>query len=224
MSASTREGLRGLLSRLGLLILGGALLLFGLVLFADATLDAASVGLGVAGVMLLYALSRLYAVVAALAGPALPEQARSLGRTKAELRDEKKRLLRAIKELEFDYGMGKLSKADFESVSATYKARAIEVMRALDGASDLHPELAALLREREATRAGEGGENAHTPEGAAPASSGASSEAAGLASSAADGDASSESPATSTRTCAACSAANDDDARFCKRCGKELAA
>lgn len=261
MSGDRTSGVRGLLARMGLMILGGALLLFGIVLFADATLDSASVGLGVAGVALLYALSRLYAVVAALAGPALPVEARSLGRTKAELRDEKRRLLRAIKELEFDFGMGKLSKGDFESVSATYKARAIEVMRALDGAGDLHPELAALLRERAAKRegAGAGSETAHPSEGpqdapesastggtssggaasggASTGTSGRSATAAGTtASSAATSSSGSVDPSSATsaststprvnlspRTCAACAAPNDDDARFCKRCGKELA-
>jgi hypothetical protein len=63
--------------------------------------------------------------------------------TQAELRDEKRRLLRAIKELEFDFGMGKLSKGDFDNVIATYRLRAIEVMRALEGGATLHPELAS---------------------------------------------------------------------------------
>lgn len=204
-SKGAADGRRAALIRGGLMILGGAVVLLGLVLVAEANLDAATVGLGFAAVMLLYAISRLYAVVAVLAAPASADQARSLGRTRAELRDEKRRLLRAIKELEFDHGMGKLSRADFDAVSATYKARAIEVMRALDGASDLHPELEALLRRRAAG------------EGSAAASETLTSEAATTT------PAASAAKSTSRR-CSACAADNDDDARFCKRCGTELAA
>jgi hypothetical protein len=65
-----------------------------------------------------------------------------------ELRDEKRRLLRAIKELDFDHGIGKLSDQDHAAVLAAYKLRAIEVMRALDAEAEIHPELAAVLRRR----------------------------------------------------------------------------
>jgi ribosomal protein L40E len=165
-------------------------------------------------------------VVAVLLAPAAAERARVEILSKAELRDEKRRLLRALKELEFDHGMGKLSKADFESVSATYKARAIEVMRALDGTSELHPDLAALLRERNAKSAS--GASASAASSSAASSSAASSSDATRASdaSASDGTGASDANASaaSARTCSACGATNDDDARFCKRCGTGLAA
>src|SRR5690606_3475205 len=71
-----------------------------------------------------------------------------------ELEKEKKSLLRAIKEAEFDLGMGKLSKADADAMIQMYRARAIEVIKELermDGAADETPrakierELAARL-------------------------------------------------------------------------------
>ncbi len=59
----------------------------------------------------------MYAMVRALARPdSLAQVGRGGGHfSQSELREEKRRLLRAIKELEFDHGMGKLSSADFEA-------------------------------------------------------------------------------------------------------------
>ncbi len=49
-----------------------------------------------------------------------------------ELEREKKGLLRAIKEAEFDREMGKLSKQDSDEMIAVYRARAIEVIKEID--------------------------------------------------------------------------------------------
>jgi hypothetical protein len=49
-----------------------------------------------------------------------------------ELEKEKRTMLKAIKEAEFDHAMGKLSKRDAESLIAQYRARAIEVIKQLD--------------------------------------------------------------------------------------------
>ncbi|HEY5949519.1 MAG TPA: hypothetical protein VIV40_28690 [Kofleriaceae bacterium] len=51
---------------------------------------------------------------------------------RGELEKEKKTLLKAIKEAEFDLAMGKLSKADADELIRTYRARAIEVIKELD--------------------------------------------------------------------------------------------
>jgi hypothetical protein len=66
-----------------------------------------------------------------------PEQAgdeaweRPIG-PREELEKEKATLMKAIREAEFDHEMGKLSKADADSMIATYRARAIAVMKELD--------------------------------------------------------------------------------------------
>ena len=113
----TRPG-RSALLRVGLIIVGGVALFVVLVGFGGAQVEAPTVGLAFAGMMLLYALRRLFMVAAAL-GRSGDVSDLGLGRvSKRELRDEKRRLLRAIKELEFDFGMGKLSKQDYESVSS----------------------------------------------------------------------------------------------------------
>lgn len=56
---------------------------------------------------------------------------RPLG-ARGELEREKKALLKAIKEAEFDREMGKLSKADAEEMIQIYRVRAIEVIKELD--------------------------------------------------------------------------------------------
>jgi hypothetical protein len=60
---------------------------------------------------------------------------RPLG-AKGELEKEKKTLLKAIKEAEFDLAMGKLSKRDSESLIKQYRARAIDVIKELDRVGD----------------------------------------------------------------------------------------
>jgi hypothetical protein len=63
------------------------------------------------------------------------EWARPLG-ARGELEREKKTLLKAIKEAEFDFEMGKLSKADADGMIQTYRARAIEVIKQLERFAD----------------------------------------------------------------------------------------
>jgi hypothetical protein len=57
--------------------------------------------------------------------------ARPLGQ-RGELEKEKRSLLKAIKEAEFDHEMGKLSKADANAMIDTYRARAIAVIKELE--------------------------------------------------------------------------------------------
>ncbi|MBV8755806.1 MAG: hypothetical protein JO257_00940 [Deltaproteobacteria bacterium] len=56
---------------------------------------------------------------------------------RGELEKEKKTLLKAIKEAEFDHQMGKLSKADADAMILTYRARAIEVIKELERFEEL---------------------------------------------------------------------------------------
>src|SRR4029077_4800396 len=53
-------------------------------------------------------------------------------RTRAALEREKALTLRAIKELEFDRAMGKLSDSDWHEMSGRLRARATRLMRQLD--------------------------------------------------------------------------------------------
>ena len=71
-----------------------------------------------------------------LAG-SLPEEApEALGdRNRAALEREKTLVLRSIKELEFDRGMGKVSEKDFAEMLARLRGRAARLMRQLDAGS-----------------------------------------------------------------------------------------
>ena len=69
-----------------------------------------------------------------------------------ELEKEKKTLLKAIKEAEFDLEMGKLSKADADSMITTYRQRAIAVFKELDGMDARKPDGPAYRGEMLTTR------------------------------------------------------------------------
>jgi hypothetical protein len=78
-------------------------------------------------------------------------------RTRAALEREKLLALRAIKELEFDRAMGKLSESDWQEMSSRLRARAARLMRQLDAGAgyreQIEQELAKRLGTREATAA-----------------------------------------------------------------------
>jgi len=57
-------------------------------------------------------------------------------RTRTALEREKMLALRAIKELEFDHAMGKMSEPDFVEMSARLRSRALRVMKQLEGEPD----------------------------------------------------------------------------------------
>ncbi len=71
-----------------------------------------------------------------LVGPPPEDAPEVLGdRARAALEREKTLVLRSIKELEFDRGMGKVSEKDFGEMSARLRARAARLMRQLDAGS-----------------------------------------------------------------------------------------
>jgi hypothetical protein len=126
------------------------------------------------------------------------------GRTRAALEREKTLVLRAIKELEFDAAMGKVAKSDFDEMSARLRARAMGLMRQLDAGGTYRTEIERELQRRVDAKTG----------GAAPS---------GRAAAQAD----KRAPAVATlqvSACPACAGINDTDARFCKHCGRKLAA
>lgn len=110
-----------------------------------------SLTIGAAG----FAAATLYRTLVPLVG-AEPEQVdvplRDSGR--AELEREKALTLRAIKELEFDRAMGKVSAGDFDEMAARLRARAMSLMRQLDATTVyrelIERDLASRLR-RQAT-------------------------------------------------------------------------
>ena len=133
-----------------------------------------------------------------LAGTLRDEASEAIGdRTRAALEREKTLVLRSIKELEFDRGMGKVSEKDFTEMSARLRARAARLMRQLDAGSlyreQIEKEVAKRLEKTASSDVGRA-----TPDRVRPT--------------------------IATIACAACAAANDPDAKFCKSCGVRLEA
>jgi hypothetical protein len=144
-----------------------------------------------------------------LAGTLRDEAAEVIGdRTRAALEREKTLVLRSIKELEFDRGMGKVSEKDFAEMSARLRARAARLMRQLDAGSlyrdQIEKEIARRLEKTASTDAG------RTLSGPPSAPDPPSPKGFGAA--------------RSTVVCSGCAAANDPDAKFCKNCGGRLEA
>jgi hypothetical protein len=156
------------------------------------SLTIASAGLAAAG---------FYRMLSPLVGdPALQATEPLSERTRAVLDREKALTMRALKELEFDRSMDKVSQADFDEMAGRLRARAIALMKQLDEDSSgyrsiIERELSARLAERAATQPGT------MARAAAPAPS-VAAPAAGVC---------------------ACGTSNDPDALFCKRCGTKLA-
>jgi len=129
-------------------------------------------------------------------------------RARAALEREKALALRSLKELEFDQAMGKLSARDFEEMSSRLRSRALSLMKQLDeGASGYR---GVIERELKASLAGRSAAGGSTP-----------------ASAVAEPEASvPEAPVKDVLpagACPGCGTVNDEDASFCKRCGRRVA-
>jgi hypothetical protein len=78
------------------------------------------------------------------------------GRTRIALEREKSLVLRSIKELEFDFAMGKIAKADFDEMSTRLRSRAVGLMKQLDAGGGnkeiIQKEVAARLSQQEPIR------------------------------------------------------------------------
>ena len=120
------------------------------------------------------------------------------GRTRAALEREKGLVLRAIKELEFDFAMKKIAQADYDEMGGKLRRRAMGLIQQLDATTGYREQI-----ERELAAA-------------VPASSSASLSASSAAAVPA-------SSAAVSSVCPACGTANDVDARFCKQCGTAFA-
>ena len=93
----------------------------------------------------------LFRVLAPFTGDAPAGSPLIGGRRRAALERDKALTLRSIKELEFDRAMGKVSEADFIEMRDRLRARALRLMRQLEGAT-----LYQQMIEKDAQTAGKG--------------------------------------------------------------------
>ena len=153
-----------------------------------------------------------------------------------ELEREKQIVLKAIKEIELDHQMRKISDADYHEMVERYRARALRILGDLAAGDDYRALIERELKDRlAATRAAEvaatapGGETAARDAAAergpvtAPGEATAPEATAAKSGGSAHAPSAEASPSTENR-CPACATVNDDDARFCKGCGHALAA
>ncbi len=118
------------------------------------------------------------------------------GRTRIALEREKALVLRSIKELEFDFAMGKIAKADFDEMSGRLRARALGLMRQLDAGGGYREQIAKRSRADDLASQGDGVAVARAVQRRLK-------------------------PSLQRRACE-CGTQNDPDAKFCKNCGAKL--
>jgi hypothetical protein len=129
-----------------------------------------------------------------------------------ELEREKKLLLKAIKEAEFDHEMGKLDDRDADELTRGYRARALEIMHQLDASRGDRDY--ALVVEKELVRR-------LAKQSGAPAGAGEGTPA--LEPTAVPSATVTLEPSIAVEArCAKCDVKNDLDALFCKKCGTKL--
>lgn len=128
------------------------------------------------------------------------------GRTRAALEREKTLALRAIKDLEFDHAMGKISDKDFTEMTARLRTRAAGLLRQLDAGAGYRERIERDLAKRIGARPGSGARDA----GSAPMRDETADSGSRIA--------------TAVTACSSCHTQNDADARFCKHCGASLSA
>jgi hypothetical protein len=128
---------------------------------------------------------------------------------KLDLEHEKRHLLKAIKEVEFERDMGKIDPPDAADMIGRYRARALEILRLLDDRGEVRYE--EMIEKELASRL------APAPTPAPPAAP------APPAPEPAPAPAQAAAPALATRLpCPKCTILNDHDASFCKKCGTKL--
>lgn len=183
-----------------------------------------------AGGALVGAISAMWASVRALVGetPLAAEDAFALGAPSSE-EEQKRAVLRAIKDIEFERAVGKISEEDFRVLLARYRGEAKQLLRRIDESRAPERARAEALAEAhlggkivgwgEASDSEAPAESVGPHRDDAPPSSEATPErrrkGKGRRERAREAQ-------VKTLTCSRCRIANDADATFCKGCGARL--
>ncbi|MGC4090673.1 MAG: zinc ribbon domain-containing protein [Polyangiaceae bacterium] len=131
------------------------------------------------------------------------DEALSYGAPSAE-EEQKLAVLRALKDLEFERSVGKISEQDFQEFSARYRAEAKRLIAQVDESLAETRKLAEQLAEQQLLSSEAEPAKSEPAQKPAP-------EPAPV-----------DDPVAENGTCPSCQTANDPDALFCKRCGKSL--
>ncbi len=172
---------------------------------------------------LLGVIALFWASLRTLSGDApLPEGMEGIGRRAlvGSAAEEKRRVLRALKDLELEHSIGKIDDIDYAQVSARYRDEAKALMREADVEIDPLRAKAEELVKAHLARTARTTKAAAKPvaakDGTEPDEE-AAAEAPEL-----DGGPAASSPARARLECPKCSTSNEPDAVFCKKCGTSL--
>jgi hypothetical protein len=233
-----------------------------LALVAGVVIDVATAILILAAGALLGVIAMLWASLRTLLGetPLSGADAYAIGAPPRAEEEQKRAVIRALKDLEFEHAVGKISDEDYQVLVTKYRAEAKRLLQLLD--VDAAPrrgrveaivlrrlQREGLLESAPAEVEADGDAEARGEEGAAPDGGAAEkpvvqpeASASAKASAGAEKDAKrrdrpagaaarkkkkakpADAAPPATRACNACSASNDVDAVFCKKCGARLAA
>lgn len=192
---------------------------------------AAGLLMGAAGVILVLAGGALVGVIAifwaslrTLFGetPLSGADAYALGAPRAE-EERKQAVLRALKDLEFERSVGKISDADYKILVAKYREEAKRLLRVLDEeAAPRRAKVEGLVQKRLAK---EGLQADSQPAGE---TAGEEEEAEADQASRDESKEEAETQAVPEKpahvVCSSCGSINDSDAVFCKKCGARMKA
>jgi len=176
-------------------------------LVATAVIVGAAVGLGpallvLAGSVLVGVVALLWTSLGRLTGDASLTIEEALGFAAPSPEEERKQsIVRALKDLEYERSVGKISDQDYHQLSARYRAEAKALLKSIDEANAPRWEQAEALLAERLKREGLASASAPSVRGRPAAS---------------------KPPPAARTACAACATENDEDARFCKRCGASM--
>lgn len=190
------------------LLLPLAILLFAIGM--GMMMGAAGVILALSGGALVGVIALFWSSIRTLFGetPLSGADAYALGAPRAE-EERKQAVLRALKDLEFERSVGKISDEDYKVLVSKYRAEAKQLLRMLDEASEpQRARVEALVQKRLVREGLVSKADAEAKVKAAKASK--PEPAAGEEK---------EGGVTGTLICSQCGAHNDADAVFCKKCG-----
>ena len=149
------------------------------------------------GSALIGAIATLWTSVRALVGetPLAPEDAFALGAPSSE-EEQKRAVLRAIKDIEFERSVGKISEEDYAALLGRYRAEAKRLLRQIDEAHAPDRARAEALAAKHLANSGDAPTTTKKP--------------------------AKKKPSAIVQDCPECPVKNDGDAAFCKGCGAKL--
>ncbi len=129
-------------------LLGGMLAATATVIVATGQAPANIITLSLTVVAVSFVGLGAYRMLSPLVAPGVDAPVMYGGRTRLALEREKTLVLRSIKELEFDFAMGKMSQADFDEMAGRLRLRALGLMQQLDAGGGYKEQIAEEVARR----------------------------------------------------------------------------